>query len=120
GQGSPGLIPYVGSDFIFSAFGEELGMLGTSAILLLYLVLVGRGLRVGIERQDAFGKLLAIGVTTVIALQVFVIVGGVTRLIPLTGLPLPLVSYGGTSRVATLIMLALLVRVSSGAWERGR
>ena len=120
GQGSPRLIPFVGSDFIFSAFGEELGMLGTASLLLLYLVLVGRGLRVGIERQDSFGKLLAIGLTTGLALQTFVIVGGVTRLIPLTGLPLPLVSYGGTSRVATFIVLALLVRVSAGPWERGR
>jgi cell division protein FtsW (lipid II flippase) len=120
GQGSPVLIPFVASDFIFSAFGEELGMLGTVGLLLLYLVLVGRGLRIGLERQDSFGKLLAIGITTALALQVFVIVGGVTRLIPLTGLPLPLVSYGGTSRIATFILLALLVRVSAGPWERRR
>jgi cell division protein FtsW (lipid II flippase) len=120
GQGSPVLIPFVASDFIFSAFGEELGMLGTVGLLLLYLVLVGRGLRIGLERQDSFGKLLAIGITTALALQVFVIVGGVTRLIPLTGLPLPLVSYGGTSRIATFILLALLVRVSAGPWGRGR
>ncbi len=116
GQGSPTLIPYIGSDFIFAAFGEELGMLGTSALLLLYLVVIGRGLRIGLERSDPFGKLLAVGLTTVLALQTFVIVGGVTRLIPLTGVPLPLVSYGGSSRVATLVLLALLLRVSSGAW----
>lgn len=120
GQGSPRLIPYVASDFIFSAFGEELGMMGTVGLLLLYLVLIGRGLRVALERQDSFGTLLAVGLTTGLALQVFVIVGGVTRLIPLTGLPLPLVSYGGTSRVATFVVLALLVRVSAGAWTRGR
>jgi cell division protein FtsW (lipid II flippase) len=117
GQGSPDLIPYVASDFIFSAIGEELGLLGTTAVLLLFLILIGRGLRVGVERQDSFGKLLAVGLTTVIALQTFVIVGGVTRLIPLTGLPLPLVSYGGTSRVATFIILALLVRLSAGPWD---
>jgi cell division protein FtsW (lipid II flippase) len=116
GQGSPTLIPYVGSDFIFSAFGEELGMLGTSALLLLYLVVIGRGLRIGLERSDPFGKLLAVGLTTVLALQTFVIVGGVTRLIPLTGVPLPLVSYGGSSRVATFVTLALLLRISSGPW----
>jgi cell division protein FtsW (lipid II flippase) len=120
GQGSPTLIPYVGSDFIFSAFGEELGMLGTSALLLLYLILIGRGLRIGLERSDPFGKLLAIGLTTVLALQTFVIVGGVTRLIPLTGVPLPLVSYGGSSRVATLVALALLLRISSGPWSPTR
>ena len=72
------------------------------------------------ERTDAFGKLLATGLTTVLALQTFAIVAGVTRLIPLTGVPLPLVSYGGSSRVATFVILALLVRVSAGPWERGR
>jgi cell division protein FtsW (lipid II flippase) len=118
GQGSPDLIPFVTSDFAFAAIGEELGMLGGAALLLLYLALIGRGLRIGLERLDGFGKLLALGLTTVFALQVFVIVGGVTRLIPLTGMPLPLVSYGGTSRVATFVMLALLVRISAGPWQR--
>jgi cell division protein FtsW (lipid II flippase) len=120
GQGSPTLIPYVGSDFIFAAFGEELGMVGAAGLLLLYLVLIGRGLRIGLERVDAFGKLLATGLTTILALQTFAIVAGVTRLIPLTGVPLPLVSYGGSSRVATFVMLALLVRISAGPWERSR
>jgi cell division protein FtsW (lipid II flippase) len=120
GQGSPTLIPYVGSDFIFAAFGEELGMIGASALLLLYVVLIGRGLRVALERTDGFGKLLATGLTAIIALQTFVIVAGVTRLIPLTGVPLPLVSYGGSSKVATFAILALLIRTSSGSWERRR
>jgi cell division protein FtsW (lipid II flippase) len=120
GQGSPTLIPYVGSDFILAAFGEELGMIGVASILLCYLVLIGRGLRVGIERADAFGKLLAVGLTTVIGLQVFTIAAGVLRLIPLTGVPLPLVSYGGTSRVASFVTLALLVRASAGARYRIR
>jgi cell division protein FtsW (lipid II flippase) len=120
GLGSPTFIPYVGSDFILAAFGEELGMVGVAAILLLYLVLIGRGLRIGLERQDTFGKLLAVGLTTVIGLQVFTIAAGVLRLIPLTGVPLPLVSYGGTSRVATFVILALLVRASAGAWYRVR
>ncbi len=120
GLGSPTFIPYVGSDFILAAFGEELGMLGVAGILLLYLVMIGRGLRIGLERQDTFGKLLAIGLTTVIGLQVFTIAAGVLRLIPLTGVPLPLVSYGGTSRVATFVILALLVRASAGAWYRVR
>lgn len=120
GQGSPTLIPYVGSDFIFAAFGEELGMIGAASLLLLYVVLIGRGLRVALERTDGFGKLLATGLTAIIALQTFVIVAGVTRLIPLTGVPLPLVSYGGSSKVATFAILALLTRASSGSWERDR
>jgi len=120
GLGSPTLIPYVGSDFILAAFGEELGMLGVSAVLLCYLVLVGRGLRIAVERADSFEKLLAVGLTTLLGLQVFVIAGGVLRLIPLTGVPLPLMSYGGTSRVATSVMLALLVRTSAGPWYRTR
>jgi cell division protein FtsW (lipid II flippase) len=118
GGGSPRLIPYVGSDFIFAAFGEELGMVGAVLVLLLFLILVARGLRAAMEREDTFGKLLATGLTTIIGLQVFIIVAGVTRLIPLTGVPLPLLSYGGSSKVATLAMLGLLVRISAGPWER--
>ena len=114
GRGSPTLIPYVASDFVLAAFGEELGMLGVAAVLLLYLVLIGRGLRIAVERFDPFEKLLAVGLTTVLGLQVFVITGGVLRLIPLTGVPLPLVSYGGTSRLATFLLLAMLVRLSAG------
>jgi cell division protein FtsW (lipid II flippase) len=116
GLGSPTLIPYVGSDFILAAFGEELGMLGVAAVLLLYLVFVGRGLRIALERHDSFEKLLTVGLTTMLGLQVFVIAAGVLRLIPLTGVPLPLLSYGGTSRVATAVILALLIRTSAGAW----
>jgi cell division protein FtsW (lipid II flippase) len=117
GRGSPDLIPYPASDFILSAFGEELGMLGTAAILLLFVGLIGRGLRVALDREDAFGRLLATGLTMTIALQTFTIAAGVTRLIPLTGVPLPLVSYGGSSRVATYVMIGLLVRISAGPWR---
>ena len=117
GRGSPDLIPYPASDFILSAFGEELGMLGTAAILLLFIALIGRGLRVALDREDSFGRLLATGLTATIALQTFTIAAGVTRLIPLTGVPLPLVSYGGSSRVATYVMIALLVRISAGPWR---
>lgn len=120
GRGSPDLIPFPASDFILSAFGEELGMLGTAAILLLFVGLIGRGLRIALDRVDAFGRLLATGLTVTIALQTFTIAAGVTRLIPLTGVPLPLVSYGGTSRVATFIMIALLVRISAGPWQPAR
>ena len=120
GRGSPDLIPYPASDFILSAFGEELGMLGTAAILLLFVGLIGRGLRIALDREDAFGRLLATGLTTTIALQTFTIAAGVTRLIPLTGVPLPLVSYGGSSRVATFVMIGLLVRISAGPWQPAR
>ena len=120
GRGSPDLIPYPTSDFILSAFGEELGMLGTAAILLLFVAMIGRGLRIALDREDAFGRLLATGLTTTIALQTFTIAAGVTRLIPLTGVPLPLVSYGGSSRVATFVMIGMLVRISAGPWQPAR
>ena len=84
----------------------------------MFLTLIGRSLRVAVERTDAFGTLLATGLTTIVAVQTFVIVGGVTRLIPLTGITLPFVSYGGSSLVANFVILALLIRVSAGSWVR--
>jgi len=120
GRGLPDLIPFVATDFIFAAFGEELGLLGTTGLLLVYLVLIGRGLRAAIEAQDDFGKLLAVGLTAAVGLQAFVIAGGVTRLIPLTGVTLPFVSYGGSSLVSNFIILGLLIRVSAGPWAQRR
>jgi cell division protein FtsW (lipid II flippase) len=88
-------------------------MFGAVALLMLYFVLVARGLKIALSRDDGFSKLLAVGLTSTIALQAFIIVGGVTRLIPLTGITLPFVSYGGSSLVANFVLLALLVRVSA-------
>lgn len=125
GRGSPGLIPFAATDFIFAAIGEELGLLGTAAVLLLYVTLVGKALRTALACPDAFGRLLATGLATTVALQTFVIVGGITRVIPLTGVTLPFVSYGGSSLVSNFVLLALLVRIDAGpappdAWRPGR
>jgi cell division protein FtsW (lipid II flippase) len=112
-QGHPDLIPIASSDFIFAAFGEELGLVGVTGILLVFLVMVFRGFRIALTANDEFGKLLASGLIGVFALQVFVIVGGVTKLIPLTGLTLPFMSQGGSSLLANYALIALLLRVSA-------
>jgi cell division protein FtsW (lipid II flippase) len=112
GLGHPTFIPSVTTDFIFSAIGEELGLLGAAAVVLMYVLMVARGIKVALSHRDDFGKLLAVGLVSIIAIQSFLIMGGVTRLIPLTGITLPFVSYGGSSLFANFILLALLIVLS--------
>ncbi len=114
GLGHPS-IPAAATDAIFAVLGEELGLLGTTAVLLAYLLIIAKGYRAALTAADDVGTLLATGLATILALQVFVIVGGVTRLVPLTGITLPFVSYGGSSLVSNYLLLALLIRVSDAA-----
>ena len=107
------------SDFILATAGEELGLAGLSAIFLLYGLLVERGYRAGLALRDPFGRLLAVGLASLVALQVFVIAGGVTGLIPLTGMAMPFLAQGGSSVVTNWAIVALLVRLSDSARRQG-
>ena len=118
GRGNPNQVPEAQNDFIFAAIGEELGLVGGTAILMSYLLIVGAGLRTALRTERTFEKLLAVGLTTIIGVQAFIIIGGVIKLVPLTGITLPFVSYGGSSLVSNYILLALLIRVSDSAARR--
>jgi len=115
GNGLPERVPFAYSDFIVSTIGEELGLTAVMAIVLCYGLIVERALRIALISRDGFGKLLAVGLGAIFALQVFVVIGGVTGLIPLTGLTTPFLSYGGSSLVANWVVVALLLRVSDQA-----
>jgi len=112
GRGSPQIVPLAESDYIIASLGEELGLIGIFAILAMYLVFVSRGFRIGLAGQDDFGRLLGVGLSFVVALQVFIVIGGVTRVVPLTGLTTPFLAAGGSSLLANWIIVALLLRLS--------
>ena len=115
GEGDPYRVPLANSDYIVAAVGEELGLTAVIAVIMMYGLIVERALRTALICRDGFGKLVATGLATVLALQVFVVVGGVTGLIPLTGLTTPFLSYGGSSLLANWVIVALLLRISDQA-----
>lgn len=115
GNGRPHIVPSAESDFIYASLGEELGLVGLFAILLLYVVLFERGMKIAQQLRDGFGTLLATGLSFTIALQCFIVIGGVTRLIPLTGLTTPFLAYGGSSLIANWIIIGLMLRMSDNA-----
>ncbi len=113
GAGSPYLIPVVSSDFIFSAICEEMGVLGGVAILMLYFLLVYRGFKISLSSTNEFNKAVAMGLSVMLGIQTFIIIGGVTKLIPLTGITLPFISFGGSSMITTFIVMGMLQAISS-------
>jgi cell division protein FtsW (lipid II flippase) len=118
GRGNPGQVPLAENDFIFAAIGEEWGLFGGAAVLMAFILLVGAGLRVALRTDRTFEKLLSVGLTTIVGVQGFIIVAGVIKVVPLTGITLPFVSYGGSSLVSNYVLLALLIRLSDSSARR--
>ena len=112
GLGHPGFVPVVQSDMVLAAFAEELGLVGVFAIFGLYLLIVYRGFRIAIEATDTFSQLLAAGLTSIFAIQTLIITAGNLKLMPLTGIPLPFLSYGGSSIIGNFIIIGILLRIS--------
>ena len=112
GRGEPCRIPEVETDFIFAAIGEELGLVGSVGVLIAFITIVTAGLRIAMGTRDSFGKLLATALSALLGMQAFIIIGGIIRIVPLTGITLPFVSYGGSSLVSNYILVALLLRIS--------
>jgi cell division protein FtsW (lipid II flippase) len=117
GQGSPAVVPAIHTDVVFTALAEEMGMAGAIGVLLLYILLMYRGYHIALGlngRFRGFEQLFAIGLTSIIAIQTLIIVGGNLRVIPLTGITLPFISYGGSSVLVNFLIIGLLLRISSG------
>jgi cell division protein FtsW (lipid II flippase) len=117
GRGYPTVVPAIHTDFIFVAIGEELGLAGSLAVIITYILLVFRGYHIALSLQSrfrGFEQMLAVGLTTILAVQTFIIIGGNLRLIPLTGITLPFISYGGSSVLMNFLIIGLLLRISAG------
>ncbi|NIW37812.1 MAG: FtsW/RodA/SpoVE family cell cycle protein, partial [Gemmatimonadetes bacterium] len=114
GLGRPDLIPAAATDFVFAAVGEEMGLAGSIAVITGYALLIAAGFGIALRSRDVFRKFLAAGLTLVLGVQAFLIIGGVTRLLPVTGITLPFMSYGGSSLVANMVLVTLLARISHG------
>jgi len=118
GQGFPNLIPAVHTDFIFAAICEEMGLAGGVGVIILFMIFVYRGIKIALKTKDDFASLAAAGLTALLGLQAFIILAGVTKMLPLTGVTLPYMSYGGSSLVANFILLGLLLNISHEAETR--